>query len=492
MIRSLYAKLALVLMGLFLAVAIFMVYLTTVSTTLYNQEINQKLNYDVAKHIVSEIKLMENDSVNQDALKQLFHQLMVFNPSIEIYLLDKTGRILSYSAPPGKVKLERVSIEPIRSFLDGDQTIPLRGDDPRGLEREKVFSAWPIKENNILQGYLYVILGGEEYDNVIHMLEKSYILNITTWTIVAGLLFSLVAGLLLFGWLTARLRRLSQAIQVFKNKGSNVQTDILQHIDRPADEIDQLNNRFLEMSQQIAGYIAELKEADNLRRDLVANVSHDLRTPLATLQGYIESLSLKKSQLSEAEQTQYLNIALQHCQRLNALVQELFELAKLDAKETILQTEPFNLRELVHDVVQKFMLKAEEKQLDLAIVCDEQTPFIRADIAMIERVFENLLENAIRHTPAGGTVKVSIIPRGNHIAVELRDTGLGIPQDELPHIFDRFYKVDKSRNKETLSSGLGLAISKRILELHNSDINVDSNEEKGTVFSFQLPLYAAN
>ncbi len=490
MLRSLYTKLALVLLALFLLVAIFMVFVTRYATTMYQQEVNQKLNFDVAKHVVADLDLMRNNTINQDALKNAFHQLMVFNPSIEIYLLDTQGEILSYSAEPGKVKRPHVSLAPIKRFLAAKPHGPLLGDDPRDRARKKVFTVHPITDGDKLQGYLYVILGGEEYDNVIDMLATSYILNLTTWLIVAGSLFSLAAGLLVFAWLTGRLRQLSNAMALFR-QGASLErlTAQVPYRSHPGDEIDQLNNTFLEMAKRIDSYIQELRRVDTLRRDLVANVSHDLRTPLATLQGYVETLLLKKQQLNESEQQHYLHIALQHCLRLNKLVQELFELAKLDAKETMIKTEPFNLPELIQDVVQKFHLRATEKGIALRSQVPEKMPFIKGDIAMIERVLENLIENALRHTPQGGNIEVKVRPQGSVIAVELSDTGIGIPQEELPYIFDRFYKGDKSRTQESASSGLGLAITKRMLELHDSNIEVKSDLNQGTTFSFELPIY---
>ncbi len=491
MLRTLYTKLALVLLLLFLLVAVFMVFVTRYATGMYQQEVNQKLNYDVARYIVADLDLMRDDTINQSELQKAFHQLMVFNPSIEIYLLDTGGHILAYSAEPGKVKRTQVSLEPVHAFLAGDLHGPLLGDDPRDENRHKVFTVHPIAEAGRLQGYLYVILGGEIYDNISDMLAGSYILNLTTWLIVAGSMFSLLAGLLLFAWLTGRLRRLAAAMTLFRQGGDPQQVAEQLRGGGGGDEIDQLNAAFLDLAQRINTYIDQLRRADTLRRDLVANVSHDLRTPLATLQGYVETLLLKKQHLNEAEQQHYLHIALQHCLRLNKLVQELFELAKLDAKEAMIKIEPFNLPELVQDVVQKFQLRASERSISLRTRMPEKTPFIRGDIAMIERVLENLIENALRHTPSGGNVEIRLQPRGPVIAVELSDTGVGIPREELPFIFDRFYKGDKSRARDSSSSGLGLAISKRILELHDSSIEVSSQPEHGTTFRFALPVHGS-
>lgn len=484
--RSLYIKLAAALLCLFLVLGALLLAIAGYGTEMYQQEASQKLNLDVARHIVSDLELISQGELNNEALKQAFHQLMVFNPSIEIYLLDPGGVILAYSAPPGKVKREQVDLTPIEQFLSPRRRLPLTGDDPRDPQRRKVFTVHPINEQGRLQGYLYVILGGELHDNVLQRLEGSYITKLTAGTIVAVIILSLTGALLMFLGLTRRLRRLSADMTGFRRAAAGDAPLSLRRCDDPADEIDELNNDFYHLATELERYIRELRRSDRLRRELVANVSHDLRTPLATLQGYVETLILKKEILTEPEQGQYLATVLQHCHRLNKLVQELFELARLDARETSPRTEPFNLPELVQDVLQKFRLRADERKIRINTEIEDSLPFVNADIAMIERVIENLLDNALRHTPSGGNITVQLHRAGDHVSVELSDTGTGIPAEELPHVFDRFYKVDKSRNLDSKSSGLGLAISKRILELHDSDIEVISELDRGTTFSFRL------
>jgi signal transduction histidine kinase len=257
----------------------------------------------------------------------------------------------------------------------------------------------------------------------------------------------------------------------------------------PRDEIDRLTITFKQLIDRIQSQITKLKQADSLRRELVTNVSHDLRTPLATLQGYIETLFLKDKSLSADDRKHHLEIAIQHCERLSKLVNELFELAKLDSNEIRVRYEPFNISELVHDVVQKFDLSAQEKQLYIHIDLDPDLPFVNADIAMIERVIENLLENAVRHTPAGGSIRLEISPENKDIAVGVSDTGCGIPGEDLPFIFDRFYRREKTPSGKTGYSGLGLAIARRILELHDKPIRVESTPGSGTTFTFLLPAH---
>ncbi len=488
MFKTLYGKLTAVLLGLLCLVGLLYILLTLYTTRLYLQEVNQKLNRTLAEHLVSDKILMVDGRVNKEALKDVFHMLMVINPTIEIYLLDPHGTILAYSAPPGKVKRQHVSLQQLQRFLSEADIFPILGDDPRDLIRQKVFSVSPIPVKGQIEGYLYVVLGGEEFDSVAQMLEGSYILRLSTWAAAATLLFALLAGLLLFKLLTRRLRTLVSAMEAFKQSDFSEQVDWLPPSNaRSGDEIDRLGTTFNQMADRIFQQMKKLKQIDTLRRELVANVSHDLRTPLTSLQGYLETLLLKEGTLTPEEQRNYLEIATKHSEQLGKLVAELFELAKLDSHETQPHLEPFSLGELVQDVVQKFRLVAEKKQLRLQTNFRADLPFVLANVGLIERVLENLIENALRHTQEHGTVTVALFRENGQIRAQVTDTGCGIPPVELPYIFDRFYRVGKSHQERSGGAGLGLAIAKRILELHGSFIEAQSTINVGTTFTFHLP-----
>jgi signal transduction histidine kinase len=490
--RSVYGKLSLALLAVLAILGALYFLVTLVTTRVFLQEVNQNLDHDVAEHLVAEVILLEDGEVRQEGLKDIFHMMMVVNPSIEIYLLDPSGSILAYSAPPGKVKLRSVRLEPVERFLKGPGDLPVTGDDPRNPGLKKAFSAAPIARDGKLEGYLYVVLGGEQYDSAVQLLQGSYVLRLGVAALIAGLLFALVAGLLLFNLLTRRLRKLAAEMEIFQRSGFTKRMDFGPPArSKGGDEIDRLRVTFDEMAHKMAEQLRDLKRADSLRRELVANVSHDLRTPLASLRGYLETLMLKKDGLSPEEQQRYIEAALRHSESLGKLVSELFELAKLESSETRPQPETFALAELVQDVIQKHQLTAEKKEIRLRGVFGEDLPFVHADIGLIERVLENLIDNALRYTPAQGEVAVSLNPSGGAVAVEVRDNGRGIPPEELDYVFDRFYQSKSGADLAAGGSGLGLAISKKILDLHGSRIEVRSAVGKGTTFSFELPANAA-
>lgn len=490
MFNTLYSKLALALFGLVALIGLFFFLLVQYSTEMYQQELSQKLNASLAAHIVAEEPLLNDGRINKAALKEVFHMLMVVNPSIEVYLLDDKGKILDYSAPAEKIKRTHVGLRSIDKFINSKGSYPILGDDPRNPAKQKIFSAASVKQGNNMEGYLYIILGGEEVDSIAQMLEGSYIARFTLWGIITSLLAALLAGLLIFFVLTGRLRSLSELMSGYAGQNKLEQQTVRYDVSAKSnDEIDRLGRSFNVMADRIDAQMHALKRNDAQRRELIANVSHDLRTPLATLHGYLETLILKEQELTAEDRQRYLEIASSHSQRLNQLVSELFELAKLDSVETLLNIEPFSLGELIQDVVQKFKLLASERGINLNTRFSDGVPFAYGDIGMMQRVLENLLENALRYTPEGGCVSVELNKDADKIQVKVADTGCGIPDEELEHIFDRFYRLEKSREGNADNAGLGLAIVKRIVELHGSQIQAESEPEKGTSFSFWVETY---
>ena len=252
--------------------------------------------------------------------------------------------------------------------------------------------------------------------------------------------------------------------------------------------------------QQLGAALAQVQrlkddlEAENtyLRSELIANVSHDLRTPLVSLRGYLELLATKGDELPRATQRGYLDIALRQSEHLATLIDELFELAKLDFKGLQLNRERFPFVELVFDVVQKFQLAADRERVSLHVDAPESVPLLDADLSLIERVLDNLIGNALQHTPGGGSVSVSVRCAGDRLVACVQDTGKGIASTDLPHIFDRFYRAEQSGRRAAGGAGLGLAIARRIVELHGGTITVDSEAMRGSRFSFSLPLGEAD
>ena len=257
------------------------------------------------------------------------------------------------------------------------------------------------------------------------------------------------------------------------------------------DEIDALGATFTRMSSTIVDQINRLESTDRTRRELIANVSHDLRTPIASMQGYLDTLILKQDSLSEEERQRYLQVASNHCSYLAKLVGDLFELSCLDSGLIQPRTEAFSLSELVQDVAQKYQLQAAQRRVRLEPHVESGVPLVDADIGMIQQVLENLIGNALRHTPPKGEISVTVTPNGDHVSTVVADTGNGIAGEDLPFIFQRAYSGANNASNRRANAGLGLAIVKRILDLHRCDIDVTSKVGTGSAFHFELPVAEA-
>ena len=481
MFHTLYARLATALVILFLVIGVLFTLIITKVTEQHMQEVNQHFNRYLAQRIVSDRSLVTDGRVDQKALKKTFSAYMDINPSIEIYLLDPKGKILAFSADPGKVKRQHVDLQPIRDFLDGEM-FPLLGDDPRSHDRRKAFSV-----TRVPTGYLYVVLRGEQYDTAQQAVQESYALRLGGWALAGSLGFGLLAGLLLFHLLTRRLQRLSDVMQNFERSEFTQHHNYTKEKARIKDEVDRLGVTFDEMAERIINQWGELKKQDQLRRELVAQVSHDLRTPLAALHGYLETLDMKVDDLSQSESREYIDIALRQSGRLRQMVEELFELASLEARDREPKCEPTAIAELMHDVMQKSALRAEQAGIELTMEPPTSFPMVIADIAMTERVLDNLIGNAIDHTPQGGMVVLSLEQLASSAVVSVADSGRGIPERDLPNIFKPFYRGVEA-TKDGSHAGLGLAIANRMVKLQSGSIEVKNSAEGGAVFRFSLPL----
>ncbi len=485
MLHTLSGRLALLLFCTLVAVIAGYGVLTFRGSQAHLNEANQKLNRDLARYLVDANKLARGDEVNRRALSKLFANLMSVNPNIEIYLLDEDGTILTYSAADERVKRRTVQLAPVREFLAGGSMFPLMGDDPRDPSRLKVFSAAPIPPQGKPEAYLYVVLSGEEYESIADMLAESRLLRTRLFAVLLSAVL-LLAWFLLFWSITRRLRQLNRRVEEFRRAALAAPAPDSQSTTVAGDDIDQLEATFAQMAQRIAEQVDDLKQTDQLRRELIANVSHDLRTPLTALHGYLETLMIKGGELSPTQQREYLDTAARSSLRLNKLVAELFELAKLESRAAPLEPEVFSLADLVQDVVGEFQLLAEQNGVRLRTHIDADLSPVLGDIGMIERVLENLIQNAIQHTSSKGDVTVYAAREPEAIRVTVSDTGCGIPQEDLPYIFDRFYKARNVVSEDAQGAGLGLAIAKRILQMHGRTIHAESVLNVGTTFTFSL------
>ena len=363
---SLSAKLSLALLiivGL-MGSAFFVV--DRINTRMYYEELTQRLNAPIAMYVTGQQSLINGGEPDLASLKELASHAMVINPTAEIYLIDTQGNILGHELPPDTVLRQRIDLEPVKTLINAAAPMPIRGDDPRSGSKRKVFSAAEVVADGELQGYLYVVLGGRTYEALADDIGGSYVGKASLVAVLAIVVSAAAIGLLVFGLLTRRLKNLSREMRQVGDPGFE-RTPEIPPAPGGGDEIDQLARTFSSMSARIADQFTQLKENDHLRRELVSNISHDLRTPLSAMQGYVETLIIKGDTLSAEERDRYLRIARRHTVRLGTLIGDLFELSKLDSATITPQLEAFSLAELVQDIALEFQLDAERNGIDLQI-----------------------------------------------------------------------------------------------------------------------------
>jgi signal transduction histidine kinase len=482
--NSLFLRISIVFLLILLVISALYIYISVNTAEMYYQETRQKLDLNIASHIAEDNTYFKDDSINTSVLKDVFHNVMVINPSIEVYFLDTNGTILTYYAPDQVIKTNNVPLGPVKKFIASGGESFIIGIDPKSPEKMKAFSAAEIIENNEFKGYIYVILAGKEYENAAQLVFGSYILSLGIKTMIIALVAAILIGFISIGIIVWNLRRIITVIRNFQKGNLNARIVL-----KSKGELKEFADSFNEMADTIVNNIKEIKRMDDLRRVLVANVSHDLRTPLTIIRGYIETIVLKEPNLTLQERKDYLEIILKNTDRLLKLVEELFELSKFETKEIEPHKVEFSLAELLQDIYQKNLVIAQKKEIKFILDVAEKLPFIVADIGMMEKAFQNLIENAFKFTPSGGEVKIIFKRKYAHaLFVNISDNGLGMSPEEIPFIFDRYYQVKRISYDKYLGSGLGLSIVKRILDIHNFEVSVKSEPSKGTSFLITIPV----
>lgn len=231
--------------------------------------------------------------------------------------------------------------------------------------------------------------------------------------------------------------------------------------------------------------ITEIKKLEQIRKDFVANVSHELKTPITSIKGFSETL-LDGALENKETLVEFLKIILKESDRLQQLIQDLLELSKLEQHGFTLNQEQFNIIDIIDEVIKILCKKAQTKDLEITFHSEKENISIIGDRSRLIQVFLNLISNAISYTPNGGKVDVSVLERKKEVIIKVQDTGIGIESSEIHRIFERFYRVDKARSRNSGGTGLGLAIVKHLVELHKGSIQVESQIGKGTTFSIKL------
>ena len=482
--RTLFGRLLLVFLLFGIVMTAALLYVMQVSHEQFHLEFDQTINRNLASQYVTSNFLLADRVLNATTLHDGIKKLAAANPEIDVYLLDDSGGIVASSVPEADRRRSRVDLQPIREFVAG-HAAPVLGDNPRDPASREVFSAAPFHVADCPGAYLYLVLGRTEDAPGAARLRNTFAIREGAGIIVLAAALSVALSLFFLRLLTRRLSVLEQTMSRFEGLASgsgNTRTPW-----RGGDEVDRLEALFRDLAARIETQMSELQAVDTARREMLANLSHDLRTPITTLLAHLESLQMDEQPLTDAERSEYVAVAMRQSKRVAQLVEQLLEAAKLEAGQVVAHPEGFPIGELLQDVVQKFSLAARERGIELTMDVSPAGLRVYADIALLERVFDNLIENALRHTPRGGRVTVSAGPLGERIRLAVTDSGSGMTPEEASRAFKRFYRGDTGRSTTSGQTGLGLAIVKSILELHGTAVDIDTKPGQGATFRFDLP-----
>jgi signal transduction histidine kinase len=482
--RTLFGRLLLVFVFFSAVMTGALLYVMRVSHEQFHDEFAQTVNRDLARRYVESSFLLTDRPLNATTLHEGIRKLAAANPEIDVYLLDAAGEVVASSVPQADIGVPSVSLAPVQEFLRG-RPAPIFGDNPRMAGDEAVFSAATFTVKDCPGDYLYLVLGRTERAPGAAQLRADFAVREGVGFVVLAALLSVALSLAVVRLLTRRLGALEATMSRFgiDATGDNTRRSMAAH----GDEIDRLTRLFRGLAEKLEAQMAELKSVDAARREMLANLSHDLRTPITTQMAHLESLQMAGS-LTEQERREFVDVAMKQSKRIAQLVDQLLEAAKLEAGQVQMHPELFPIGELVNDVIAKFSLSARERRVEL---CADVAPAdlrVFADIALLERVFDNLLGNALRHTPSEGHVSIKARVRGDVAQLSVSDTGPGMTAEQVARAFERFYRGDAGRSTASGQAGLGLAIVRSILALHGSEIEVDTQPGRGALFNFELPL----
>jgi two-component system sensor histidine kinase BaeS len=376
---------------------------------------------------------------------------------------------------PGEIRGPFPDRNPI-TLVGTDRTIIYSnqpGEIGQTVQKREINGAINLQVNDQIVGYLILTPVSRNFTantpeaNFLHNINRATLLSAS----VASLLALVLGGFLAFT-MTRSLRELTEAtLEIARGKFGK------QVIVRSKDEIGELAASFNKMS-------VDLQQATQARQQMTADIAHDLRSPLSVITGYAEALSDNKLQGNE----EVYGILLQEAKHLDHLVDDLRLLSLADAGELSLTREPTDAKTLLGRVLARHAVAAKQHHVDLQVKAEGTLPQIDVDVERMSQVLDNLVLNAFRYTPEGGKVTLAADEKDGNVQISVKDSGMGISVEDIPHIFDRFFRGDKSR-QQSGESGLGLAIAKSLVEAHGGKISVESAPGEGAEFTITLSPY---
>jgi signal transduction histidine kinase len=467
--NSLFRSASLLVSGCIILLGALFITITYLSTLHYYQATTQRLNKDVASHIATFTSPFEPRGLNRKIADSIFYEAMILSPSVEVYFLDTTGTVLYFHAPDSAIKGWHISLAPIRTYIADKGLDYIKGPDPKWPGKDKIFSAAEVISNGQKRGYIYVILGGNDYQNVSQLLFGNHVTTLALQASGIVLVLSIFISLLYFNRIKKNLRKVTEVLEAYRkgNYKARFSSDSYTEFTPVADSFNQ-------MADLLTLNIQRLEQAEKERRDFLANISHDLRTPLTVIRGYVETLREESNNGRPDVQRQASITALinKKLEQLQWMILQLFELSKMESTHFKPCREPFNFAELIEEIITGSRNLAILKNIQLSSSGSQEMAWINADIALLERAIQNLFDNAIGHTPENGVVSVTLEKQRDGVfRLIIANTCPSLPEELLQWINRE--EVNPER-PALVRKGLGLAIIKKIAQLHNYQLRAES------------------
>lgn len=476
---SIFRRIGLLIFTVVTVLSILFVIVTYMATTEYYQASTQLLNKDVAAHIAKFSSPFEVDGINRRKADSVFYQAMIISPNVEVYFLDNAGKVISYHSADSLIKLRRVPLDHIREYL-ANPSQEIKSIDPKDPGTPKIFSAAKVFQGSRQIGYIYVILVSKEYRNVAEFVFRSRIGGLAVKLFAIIILTTLIFSLLYTFRLQRRFNRVINVLDKFTDGDLNARFDSNQK-----DEFYPISNAFNKMACMLEINFSQLSALEVERKNFLANISHDLRTPLAVARGYTETLLIEKS-TNIPEREAYLELINSKIRQVEKLVHQLFELSKMESVNFQPVKEPFVFSEVLQELLTGAQLQAKAKQISLTCLHCEDTTLINADISMLERVLQNLLENALKYTPEYGKIVTSLFHEDGHLVVKMENTGEPLSMALLAWLNSTSDVTGRPEH-----TGLGLALIKKMLQLHQFSFEAGVANHLN-YFILKIPIYKTN
>jgi signal transduction histidine kinase len=433
---------------------------------------------------------------------QFLRNLVLFEPDTQLYLLDAQGTVLSSTGntqlPPGF----KVRLAPVQEAAGNPDMPYVMGDDPERMDAGAIIAARVVRRALIrndepVAGYLYLVCHKPVLPEGRLQVLGSSIAKPALVAILGVVLLATALTMWIVATVTRPLRQLTQAVASISQGGldDGARDAPERHLPpRTPDEFGQLTGAFAMMLDTVRRQWTALRRLDHFRREGVSNLSHDLRSPLTATTACLETLEGRwQGDAARTDDRALVEMALRNTRNAARLVQSLGDLALLDEPTFRLRSEVLDVGELLDDIAVRFGQRAASQGVQLQAQHpaepNARPPVVALDIELFERAIANLVDNALKFCRAGDSVSLSARMRGDRVEVCVADTGPGIPEADVPHLFDRFYQARQSVAPSTGAGGkgLGLAIVKRIAELHAGEVRVDSTPGQGTRVTLVLP-----